>query len=149
MIVVSLILGVRGTPRRRRIPAVGAAMVGFGILLAASVAAPSLSLFVVCVGLGMSAMPFLTATIRTVFQQWIPDRLLGRVFGIVGATTTAAEPLGLLIAVPLVGWSIAGSMVAAGAAVAVLGAVVALAPQLHPLDRPPARPPTPVDRSGG
>lgn len=145
MIVVSLVLGAWGTPRKRRIPAVGVAIVGFGLLLAASVAAPSLLLFVVCVGLAISTMPFLTATLRTIFQQWIPDRLLGRVFGILGAVTTAAEPLGLLLAVPLVGWSIAGSMVVAGATVAVLGTVVAWTPLLRPLNHPPATKPTMKD----
>lgn len=137
MVVVSLVVGARGIPRRRRMGAVGLSVIGFGVLLALAVAARSLALFAICVGLGISTLPFLTAIVRTVFQQWVPDRLLGRVFGVTGALTTVAEPVGLALAIPLVAWSIAGSLVVAGAAVAVLGVVVALLPALRPLDEPP------------
>lgn len=137
MIIASLIVGARGTPKRRRVPAVGAAIAGFGVMLATSVAVASLLLFVVCVGLGISVMPFVSATLRTLFQQWIPDQMLGRSFGILGAVTTAAEPIGLAIAVPVVGWSAAGAMALAGAAVVLLGCVVATAPLFRPLNDPP------------
>ncbi len=138
MVIASLIVGARGTPSKRRVPAVGAAIAGFGVMLAASVALPSLLLFVICVGLGISVMPFVSATLRTLFQQWIPDRMLGRAFGILGAVTTAAEPLGLAIAVPVVGWSPVGAMTLAGAAVVVLGCVVATTPLFRPLNDPPS-----------
>jgi len=137
MTMVSLILGARGIPRWRRIPAVGMAMVGLGTLLALSVAASSLPLFVVCVGLAMSTMPFFVVSVRTIFQQWVPPHLLGRVFGVLGAATAVTEPLGLLVAVPLVGWSVAGSLAVAGAVVAMLGVAVALSSSLRPLNHPP------------
>jgi DHA3 family macrolide efflux protein-like MFS transporter len=138
MVVVSLVLGARGIPKRRRIPAMGLALVGFGVLLAVSVATPSLPLFVVCVGLGISTMPFVVSTVRTVFLQWAPPYFMGRVFGVLGAATTVAEPVGLVAAVPLLAWSISGFIAVAGAVLVVLGIVVALNPTLRVLNHPPA-----------
>lgn len=135
MILVSLLVGALGLPRRR-IPAVGWSTAAFGGLTVAAAATPSLALFAVCIGLGISTAPLAQTIISTTLQERVQPEMHGRVFGLRNALGRGAYPLGVAPAGLLASWSPAGALVVAGIGLILIGAVTATNGALRSLDPP-------------
>ncbi|MEM9654698.1 MAG: MFS transporter [Actinomycetota bacterium] len=137
MILTSLVLGAKGTPKRR-METVGLATAVFGVVTMASVAAPSLALLVICVGLAMSSGPLVQTIIATTLQERVPPGMQGRVFGLRNAIGRGSYPLGAAAAGIIASWSQTGAMITTGAVLVLIGTATTLSHQLRALNPQPA-----------
>lgn len=96
MLLGSVLLGVRGVPKRRvRSLAFAVIATGVGCFIAAS--RPVFALLVIGIVVGLVAVPAVSAAISTVFHERVPDGLQGRVFGIRSAVAQSLGPAGSLV----------------------------------------------------
>ncbi|RKN48234.1 MFS transporter [Micromonospora endolithica] len=146
VVVGALASGVAGRlVRRRTLLAVALVVTGGALLgLAFLPAYPVMLVFSVLVGLAYGPVNPLT---NYAMQTRTPERLRGRVVGVMTSFSYAAGPAGYLLAGPLVEWLGVRTafLVLAGALLAAT-VVAAPLPVLRALDQPPRYPPAP---SGG
>jgi len=97
MLVGSIVLGSRGVARRRvRTFAVALALTGVGCVIASLRAEFVVLVAGVVVALGM--VPAVNAAVSTIYHEWVPPRMQGRVFGLRAVVGRGLEPLGAVTA---------------------------------------------------
>lgn len=137
MVVVSLMIGVKGAPRRR-VRALAWSLAAFGGCVLLAVSRPSLLMLVIGVGLGMMTAPLVQTIASTTFHERVEPSMQGRVFGLRNALGRGTHPIGALVAGPLAAWSLTGAFVIVGVAAFAMAAVVGFSGVLRPLDLAPA-----------
>lgn len=97
MLVGSIVLGRRGVaPRRVRTFAMALALTGTGCLIGALRAEFVVLVVGVVIALGM--VPAVNAAVATIYHEWVPPSMYGRVFGLRAAIGRGLEPLGAVTA---------------------------------------------------
>lgn len=97
MLVGTVVLGARGVARRRvRTFAVALTLTGVGCVVGAVRAEFVVLVVGVVIALGM--VPAVNAAVSTIYHEWVPPRMQGRVFGLRAVIGRGLEPLGSVTA---------------------------------------------------
>jgi MFS transporter, DHA3 family, macrolide efflux protein len=97
MLVGTIVLGSMGVARRR-VRTFGAALVVTGVGCLVAAARPEFALLLVGVVVALGMVPAVSAAVATIYHEWVPPRMQGRVFGLRAAVGRALEPLGAVTA---------------------------------------------------
>ena len=97
MLAGTLVIGQRGLPERR-IRAAAGSLLAIAVGCAIAAFRPSFALVVVGVVVSLGLVPAASASISTVFHEWVPPSMQGRVFGLRGAIGRSLEPIGSVVA---------------------------------------------------
>lgn len=97
MLVGTIVLGSMGVARRR-VRTFGAALVVTGVGCVVAAARPQFALLIVGVVIALGMVPAVSAAVATIYHEWVPPQMQGRVFGLRAAIGRGLEPLGALTA---------------------------------------------------
>ena len=97
MLIGTIVLGSMGVARRR-VRTFGLALVVTGVGCGVAAARPQFALLIVGVVVALGMVPAVSAAVATIYHEWVPPRMQGRVFGLRAAIGRGLEPLGALTA---------------------------------------------------
>ena len=97
MLVGTIVLGSVGVARRR-IRTLAAALVLAGIGCVIASLRPAFAVLVAGVVVALGMVPAVNAAVATVYHEWVPPGMQGRVFGLRAAIGRSLEPLGAVTA---------------------------------------------------
>jgi MFS family permease len=134
LVITSLVLAARWTPRRPGLVlALFAAVPIGGGLAAIGLSETYLAAAICCFGWGLSGGITMTL-LRTLTQQHTPPELMGRVMGLVAMAQNGAFPLAAVMLFGLVAWTgVAGAMVLTGFICSALMTLVVARPVIRRL----------------
>jgi MFS family permease len=128
MIAGTLVVGRRGVSRRRVRTIVGA-LVAAGAGCAIAAARPVFGVLVVGVVVALAAVPAVNAAVATIYHEFVPASMQGRVFGLRSAIGRSLEPVGSLVAGFTIARFAAPSMTDGGVGADTLGALIGTGPE--------------------
>ena len=97
MLAGTIVLGAVGVSRRR-VRTFGIALVACGVGCVVAASRPEFLLLVVGVVIALGMVPAVSAAVATIYHEWVPAQMQGRVFGLRAAIGRGLEPLGAVSA---------------------------------------------------